>query len=106
MTVAAVVVTYNREAILRDCLRAVFAQSRPVGELIVVDNGSTDGTRNMVRSAFPSVRLLSLERNVGGSGGFHAGMEAAQDREWVWVLDDDTIARPDTLERLLAALGR
>ncbi len=104
--ITAVVVTYNRRELLRDCLRAVQAQTRPVDQLVVVDNASTDGTAAMLREEFSDVRVITLAENRGASGGFHAGMAAAMDAEWAWVLDDDTIARPDTLERLLAALDR
>jgi GT2 family glycosyltransferase len=104
--IAAVVVTYDRKDLLRECLRAVLAQTRPVDELIVVDNGSRDGTAAMLREEFPQARVVTLTVNEGASGGFYAGMDAAKDREWAWVLDDDTIARPDSLERLLAALDR
>ena len=104
--IAAVVVTYQRRDLLRDCLHAVQAQTHPPDEVIVVDNASRDGTAAMLREEFPEVRVITLLENRGASGGFYAGMEAASEREWAWVLDDDTIARPDTLERLLAALDR
>jgi GT2 family glycosyltransferase len=102
----AVVVTYNRLALLRQCLAALLAQTHPLHELIVVDNASTDGTAPAVRAEFPEARLLALETNQGGAGGFHEGLEAATGTDWVWLMDDDTIARPDSLERLLAGLGR
>lgn len=104
--VCAVVVTHDRRDLLRDALRALAAQTRPVDDLLVVDNASTDGTRDMLRDEFPEVDVLALERNEGGAGGFHEGLRAAHARgaDWIWLMDDDTIARPDALEQLLGAL--
>ncbi|WP_105012180.1 glycosyltransferase family 2 protein [Salinibacter sp. 10B] len=100
--VAAVVVTYNRKTLLRQCLEALQNQTHPVAEIIVVDNASTDGTAAMVRADFPEVTLQSLEENQGGAGGFHEGMTAAvaQDVDWVWVMDDDAEPAETALEML------
>lgn len=107
------VVTFNRRELLRECLGALLAQSQSLERILVVDNVSTDGTREMLAAdfapaQFPSVELLLLPRNVGGAGGFHAGLEYAFDQgfDWLWLLDDDTIAQPDALEQLLAARAR
>lgn len=103
--VVAVVVTYNRRDLLRECLAALRDQERTPDRVIVVDNASTDGTAAMVRSEAPAVELMAMEHNVGGAGGFHAGLRAAHagGADWTWLLDDDTIARPDALAHLLAA---
>jgi GT2 family glycosyltransferase len=101
--VTAVVLTHARRDLLRECLRAVLAQTRPADAVLVVDNASTDGTAAMLPDEFPEVEVLRLDPNVGASGGFAAGLRAAEAADWVWLLDDDTIARPETLERLLAA---
>jgi GT2 family glycosyltransferase len=104
-TVCAVVVTYNRKELLRECLQAVTGQTRPADTVLVVDNASTDGTLDMVREEFPSAEVLELPTNEGSSGGFHEGMKAASARGfgWLWVMDDDTIPNPDALEILLDA---
>src|SRR3712207_5668423 len=104
-TVCAVVVTYNRVDLLRECLEAVTGQTRAPDAVLVVDNASTDGTREMVREEFPAVELLELPANEGSAGGFHEGMKAAVARgvDWLWVMDDDTIPAPDALELLLDA---
>ena len=101
--VVAVVVTYNRRQMLRRCLQALHDQERRPDAVIVVDNASTDGTAAMVRAEAPWAQLLALERNLGGAGGFEAGLRAAHDAgaEWSWLLDDDTFPRPDALLRLL-----
>ena len=107
MTVCAVVLTYNRKALLLECLRALVAQTRPVERIVVVDNASTDGTPEAVRAAGlgERVELVRLERNLGSSGGFHRGIAVARegDADWLWVMDDDAEPLPDALERLLAA---
>ena len=104
-TVCAVVVTHNRLALLRECLSALQGQTRRPDRVLVVDNASGDGTADAVRAEFPAAELISLPDNRGSSGGFHAGLEAAQagEGEWFWLMDDDTIARSDALAALLAA---
>jgi rhamnopyranosyl-N-acetylglucosaminyl-diphospho-decaprenol beta-1,3/1,4-galactofuranosyltransferase len=107
MSVCALVVTYNRRALLEECLRAIEAQTVPPGELIVVDNASTDGTAELLRepgfAGRPGVTVLRLDENLGSSGGFARGFEAARaaDAEWLWTMDDDAEPAPDCLERLL-----
>lgn len=103
-SVVAVVVTYNRRALLAQTLRAVRAQTRAVERVVVVDNASTDGTRAFVRAEHPGAELIALPENSGGAGGFAAGIEAAlaHGPAWVWVMDDDVEPAPDALEALLA----
>jgi GT2 family glycosyltransferase len=103
-TVAAVVVTYNRKDLLRQCLDGILRQTRPVDAIYVVDNASTDGTPEMIASKYAGrVIYERLSGNVGGAGGFHHGMKRAYEdgHDWIWVMDDD--AEPDSrcLECLL-----
>lgn len=105
--VCAVVVTYNRSALLRECLDAVLAQTHPI-DVLVFDNASTDDTPDVLAEYAGRVRVTRLTKNSGGAGGFHAGMVQAlmTDADWFWLMDDDTIARPDCVEQLLAAADR
>ncbi len=107
-TVCAVVVTHNRKQVLRECLAALAGQERPADRVLVVDNASSDGTARMVEEEYPAVDLLALETNQGGAGGFHEGMKRAHadGAEWMWLMDDDTIPRPDALAELLGAQAR
>ncbi len=100
--VCAVVVTRNRLALLEECLAAIRAQSRPADRILVVDNASDDGTPEFL-AAQQDVEMLRMESNRGGAGGFHAGLKHAHETgaDWAWLLDDDTIPRPDALEALL-----
>jgi rhamnopyranosyl-N-acetylglucosaminyl-diphospho-decaprenol beta-1,3/1,4-galactofuranosyltransferase len=99
-----VVVTYNRKALLRECLAALQAQLRDEDEILVVDNASSDGTSELLDKEFPDVQRLTLPENVGGSGGFYEGMKWAYERgfDWLWLMDDDGRPAPDCLARLLA----
>jgi glycosyltransferase involved in cell wall biosynthesis len=103
MKVCAVVVTFNRKALLRVCLRSLLAQTRPLDRIVIVDNASTDGTEFLLTEEFPHLEVLRLPENTGGSGGFHAGMKWAVERgfDWVWVMDDDVRMRLDALETML-----
>ena len=108
MTVGAVIVTRDREALLRECLAAVLGQTRVPDEVIVVDNASSDGTAAFLAEKTGQSRLfhvVRLERNDGSAGGFAAGVAEALERghDRLWLLDDDTIPSPTALEALLEA---
>jgi len=108
LRIAAVVVTYNRKELLKECLQALLTQTRPLDEIIVIDNASTDGTEQMIRSEFPHVTYVRLPENIGGAGGFHEGMKLAYEKgyDWIWVMDDDVIPSCSALQVLLDALNR
>jgi rhamnopyranosyl-N-acetylglucosaminyl-diphospho-decaprenol beta-1,3/1,4-galactofuranosyltransferase len=103
--VVAVVVTYNRRELLLESLAAVTSQTRLPDAVIVVDNASTDGTADAVRTRFPAVQLESLTSNTGGAGGFAYGMALAlaAAADLIWVMDDDTVPEPDALRALTQA---
>ena len=103
-SVTAVVVTYNRAALLAECLDAIAAQTyRPI-RVVVVDNASTDDTETVL-SQRGDVDTVRLAFNTGGAGGFAAGIQAALAGgcDAVWLLDDDTIPQPDALAELVRA---
>jgi GT2 family glycosyltransferase len=104
--VHAVVVTYNRRELLKECLRALEAQTRPLDRILVVDNASTDDTLAMLAAEFPHLPVVALDRNGGSAGGFRDGLKSAFDQggaDWFWLLDDDTIPEPRALEEMLLA---
>lgn len=106
--VCAVVVTFNRRELLAKCLRALLGQTRPPDAVLVIDNASTDGTGEMLRRDFPGVQVVKMPRNIGASGGFHAGMGMAyeQGHDWIWAMDDDSLPSETALEKLLAEAER
>ncbi|KAA9006792.1 glycosyltransferase [Histidinibacterium aquaticum] len=105
--VAAVVVTYNRLDKLKVTVdRLLESPAEHLSHLIVVDNASTDGTADWLSGlADPRVEILTLPENLGGAGGFEAGMRHATetyDPEWIVVMDDDARPEPGTLTRFHA----
>ena len=113
MRVTAVLVAYNRRELLRESLEALAAQSRPVDRLVVVDNASDDGSREVAEELLEPwgarARLIPLTENTGGAGGFAVGIAAAvveDGIDWVWVMDDDTVPGPEALAQALAAHER
>ena len=102
--VSAVVCNYNGEHYLRECLGSLLASAYPLDEILVVDNGSTDASVELVRAEFPSVRLLRLPDNGGPCVARNAGLRAARNR-LVLAVDNDAMLQPDTLEGLVEAVG-
>ncbi len=100
--VSVIIPTYNRKETLLRALRSVLHQTRPPEEIIVVDDGSTDGTGAVVQQEFPSVRYLRQE-NRGISAARNRGIREASG-EWVAFLDSDDEWLPRKLERQLEAL--
>jgi GT2 family glycosyltransferase len=98
-----VIPTWNGIQHLPTCLDALRAQSYRNLEIILVDNGSTDGSQTLVSEQYPAVRLLALDRNLGLTGGNNAGMRVAGG-EILISLNNDTEAEPCFVEALVAAL--
>lgn len=99
----AVIVTYNRLALLKECVEAVSRQSCGLRSIVIVDNCSTDGTKEYLDGiASEKIKVVHLPENIGGAGGFSRGIkEAVTDgADAVWVMDDDTIPNPDSLQKL------
>jgi rhamnopyranosyl-N-acetylglucosaminyl-diphospho-decaprenol beta-1,3/1,4-galactofuranosyltransferase len=106
MTVAAVVLTYNRKGLVTKCLQGILRQSRPVDAIILVDNASTDGTVDLLRDEgyFSNLmHYIQLKENIGSAGGFFTGVKYACEHgfDWLWLMDDDAIPTPSALENLL-----
>lgn len=98
---AVVIVNWNGRHHLENCLDALSKQSLPPSDIIVVDNASTDGSIDYL-ATWPSVRVVSLDTNLGFAGGNAAGLQATQ-CEYIVLLNNDTRPRPDWLERLVHA---
>lgn len=105
VTVAAVVVTFNRLEKLKTVIRSIEAQNHPVDKLIIVDNASTDGTGDFLASLRTPLDMdvVPMEVNSGGAGGFAEGILRgyAAGVDHVWIMDDDCYPTPDALANLI-----
>lgn len=102
--ISVIVLNYNGRQWLKPCLDALAGQrDAPAFEVIVVDNGSTDGSSAFVQEHFPAVRVHDAGGNLGFSGGNNAGARQARGRLLVF-LNNDTVAASDWLRRLAGAL--
>lgn len=104
MYLSVVVVSYNSRHFLPACLDSILGQLDPTSELIVVDNGSADGSADLVQQEYPQVRLLR-GANVGYSGGNNRGAHDAKG-EYLVFLNPDTVLQPGALAALIAPLTR
>ena len=101
--ILAVVVTHNRCELLTRCLDFLLRQTRPPEEIVVINNGSTDKTVEMLVQR--GIRCVTQE-NVGSAGGWHRGIEIAMEEGFdaVWLMDDDGYPDEKALERLSSRL--
>ncbi len=101
--VIAVVVTYNRQALLCECINALRMQTRKPDTILVINNGSTDSTEEWLASQ-QDLRFIT-QKNIGSGGGFSTGITQAfkLGATWVWCMDDDGYPKADALEQLLNA---
>lgn len=99
--VAAIIVTYNRLNLLKRCVSGLRNQSYKDFDIIVVNNGSSDGTEEWLRKQTDIIAIS--QSNSGGAGGFYSGMKKAYDDgyEWIWLMDDDGLAENNQLRNLL-----
>lgn len=99
--ITAVVVTYNRKKLLIRCIEHLRQQTIELNSIIVVNNGSTDGTDVWLDSQ-KDLDVIHQE-NVGGSGGFYRGIKHAFEKgyDWIWCMDDDVYPEPNCLKNLL-----
>jgi glycosyltransferase involved in cell wall biosynthesis len=101
--ISAIVPVYNRAGTIGRALDSIAAQTRPADEVIVVDDGSTDGLGEVVARDYPDVTVIRQD-NAGVSAARNRGVAAATG-EWIALLDSDDEWRPTKLERQSQALA-
>jgi rhamnopyranosyl-N-acetylglucosaminyl-diphospho-decaprenol beta-1,3/1,4-galactofuranosyltransferase len=101
MKVTAVIVTYNRLDLLKECIQSLKEQTIALNEIIVVNNNSSDGTTEWLQNQ-EGLTVIKQE-NLGGAGGQYAGITMAYQHgaDWMWCMDDDAIPYNDALEKLI-----
>jgi GT2 family glycosyltransferase len=97
--VSVVVTTYNGTDHIDACFRSIARQTYPNIEIIAVDNASTDGTAERIRSAYPQVKVVPLARNLHYTGGVNTGAALASG-EYLFILNQDTELDPQCVARL------
>jgi len=99
--VIAVIVTYNRQQLLSNCITALKNQTRKLDGILVINNGSTDETAAWLKKQ-KTIEHISQE-NLGSAGGFYTGIKTAFENgyNWIWLMDDDGYPKEDALEKLL-----
>src|SRR5512133_1993742 len=104
MTVSVVVVSWNTRDLLRNCLLTIDSEARlfPDGEVetFVVDNGSTDGTVEMLRKSFPSVTLIANTENAGFAAANNQALTRCKG-EYVLLLNPDTELKAGAISRMV-----
>ena len=105
--VIAIVVTYNRKELLKECINALLTQDYKNCEILIVDNASTDGTKEYITNELKNkkVHYTNTGANIGGAGGFNYGMKEAYKIgcDFMWLMDDDCIVSKNALQELINA---
>jgi len=101
-TICAIMTTYNRGSMIRGSIDAILAQSRRIDQIIIVNDGSTDDTEQVVKSYGDRVTLVT-KKNGGKASGLNAGL-AHCTADYVWFCDDDDYTAPDGVEALAKIL--
>ena len=101
--ISAVVVNWNGANYLAECLTALLAQEPPPDEVLLLDNHSDDGSRQLVAERFPAVRIVDLGDNRGPCAARNRGVEVAQ-HELCLLLDNDVVLQPGCLTAMLRTM--
>lgn len=103
--VSIVIPNYNGKAYLKDCLDSLLCQTAEDLDIVVVDNGSSDGSVPYVKEEYPGVRILELGKNYGFCRAVNEGIQAS-DAPYVILLNNDTKAEPGFVQELLLGIQR
>lgn len=105
-SVASVTTAYNPGETLARHINALLQQERPLEEIIIVDNASTDGTSSLLAAHYPQVTVIQVPENLGTGGALTAGLSYAageKKHDLIWMFDQDSVPAPAALDRILQA---
>ena len=107
LTIATVIVTFNRKEELQKTIDAIKTQGIAEEDIIVINNNSSDGTELFVATNYPKVNMYHLSENIASAGGFAKGMQVAFEKgyDWVWLFNDDSRPVSGTLDSFLNYLN-
>lgn len=106
MDLSIIIISYNTEDILRDCLSSVITNTHDLDyEIIVIDNASSDGSVEMLRKEFPSVKIICNRENLGFAKANNQGIRIAK-ADNVLLLNSDTIVFDDCLSKISVFIKR
>lgn len=98
-----VILSYNSREDLEECIPSLMSQTYQDFEIIVVDNASTDGSEEFIRTNYPMIKVVQTGKNLGYPAGNNAGFEVAEG-EYIVVVNPDTVADPEWLSELIKPL--
>lgn len=103
--VSVIIPNFNGKKYLKECLDSLRKQDYLYFEVILVDNGSEDGSVEWTKENYPEVRVIALKENTGFCGGVNAGIRESKS-EYVLLLNNDTIVFPEFITELVHAIER
>ena len=104
--VSTIVLNWNDKEYIFDCLESLLAQTYSPQEIILVDNGSTDGSLPMLKEKYgSSINIICNAKNLGFAGGVNAGIYVARG-EYIALLNSDAVAKENWIEELVAGMRR
>jgi GT2 family glycosyltransferase len=104
--IAIIILNLNKRNDILDCLKSIFNLEYPEIEVIVVDNGSTDGSSEAIKSGYPDVHLLQNKKNLGVAGGRNIGIKYADrnfNYKYLLFLDDDIVIDKKALTEMVCS---
>jgi GT2 family glycosyltransferase len=107
LKIAVVIVTFNRCNELVKTISAIQNQGILVNDIIVINNNSTDNTKNILDSNYKNIQSIHLNENIASAGGFSKGMQTAFEKgyDWVWLFNDDSRPVEGSLKSILVHLN-
>ncbi|HTT17821.1 MAG TPA: glycosyltransferase family 2 protein [Candidatus Sulfotelmatobacter sp.] len=106
MKLSVVILCWNDRGVITDCLRSIFATTKSTKfEVIVADNGSTDGSIELIRSSYPGVRVIENGRNLRFAKANNVAIQACRG-EYILILNPDTIIHEGALDRMIQFADR
>jgi GT2 family glycosyltransferase/protoporphyrinogen oxidase len=105
--VYAVILTYNHFSDTKECLDSLIMSDYLNMKILVVDNGSSDGTPDLVRQQYPQIQVIENSENLGVPAGYNVGFQYAlqENADYILMLNNDTIVSPDMVSQLLNVAG-